>query len=461
MLRTEKEHNGQIKFFDNWIPKEFTQLSEELEKVDKLLDDGRFYEPIRDKIKKENKSSFRGRPTIPIDSYIRMMYLKFSRKLSYRTLVEEVGDSFCWRKFCHFDLTDKIPDMSTLKKLTKRFGAEAIKEINEALISATKEKKIIRGKKMRTDTTAVESNIRYPTDAGLISDAVRVITRTVKKIQKAGGATRAKFRDRSRSVRKSILYISKIAKRRTGEARKEILKEVTRLVTIFENVVERGRLVYRNSRAKAQSDRFIQGQRDYLSEMIYRGEEIVKQAKRVLSGDVHIPGRKVSVFEPNASVIKKDKPGKKVEFGRKTVITETDHGVISHYDVLEGNPSDKGLLIPELDYHISIFGRPPEELSTDRGYYTAENERSARERGVKRVSMPKPGKKSKSRKEYESQYWFKRLQRFRAGSEAKISLLKRKHSMRRSLSRGWEGAETSWIGWSVLACNLWVIAKHV
>jgi len=130
------------------------------------------------------------------------MYLKFRYQLGYETLVQEVDDSIKWKKFCHIPLDKKVPHSTTLIKLTNLYGSEMVEELNHLLVQKAAEEKIIRGRSLRVDTTVVPSDIHYPTDASLLSDGIRVITRTVKQIKKAGAAIRTDFHNRQRTVKK-------------------------------------------------------------------------------------------------------------------------------------------------------------------------------------------------------------------------------------------------------------------
>ncbi|GFN23397.1 hypothetical protein TAMC210_17140 [Thermanaeromonas sp. C210] len=174
MLRLK---DPQLTLWDALLPSDLVQLNPELARVDELLDDDRFMAPFISRFEARL-----GRPTIPIETYLRLMYLKHRYGLGYEVLVQEVNDSIKWRRFCRIPLTHKVPHATTLIKLTKRCGPGVVEELNKALVQEAREKKIIRGKKLQVDTTVVEANIHHPTDAGLLADGVRVITRTVKKI---------------------------------------------------------------------------------------------------------------------------------------------------------------------------------------------------------------------------------------------------------------------------------------
>lgn len=135
-----------------------------------------------------------GRPTIPIERYLRLMYLKFYYKWGYEVLVREVSDSIMLRHFSRIPLLQKVPHSTTLCKLTRRAGAAAVKELKEVLRDKARAQKLIRGRKMQTDTTVIEADIHYPTDAGLLADGVRIITRTVNKVKKPSGRLAEGFR---------------------------------------------------------------------------------------------------------------------------------------------------------------------------------------------------------------------------------------------------------------------------
>ena len=176
----------------------------ELRVVDAVLDDQRFLEPFRGRF-----SARRGRYTIPMETYLRMMYLKTKYQLGYESLVEEVTDSVSWRRFCRISLSGRVPDASTLIKLTNGPCQGLADEVHDALVRELAKKKVLRGRKVRVDTTVVEADIHYPTDADLLADGVRVVTRTVRKLQQAGIATSVRFRNVTRSVRKRLLRLAK------------------------------------------------------------------------------------------------------------------------------------------------------------------------------------------------------------------------------------------------------------
>ena len=159
------------------LPAELRELPPELGKVDAVLDDDRFLVPFRSRL-----TASIGRPTIPIETYLRLMYLKHRYGLGYETLCREVSDSFTWRRFCRIALDGRVPDPTTLMKLTKRLGPGLLEELNAELLSLAVERKVLRSRRLRVDSTLVESDTRYPTDSGLCAHAVSRLTRLSRRV---------------------------------------------------------------------------------------------------------------------------------------------------------------------------------------------------------------------------------------------------------------------------------------
>lgn len=450
MLRLK---NDQMDLWESIFPKESFPVNEELEAVDHILSDEQFFEPY---IKKYNEVM--GRPTVPVDTYHRMMYINYRYQLSYEQLEHEINDSIAWRRFCRVQFHELAPDGTTLCKLTKKYGEDTIQRINEMILEKYKEKKVIRGKKLRTDTTVVHANIHYPTDAGLLTDCIRTITRTVTKLKERGVKIKERFNSHLRNAKRTLLGMSKSSRARTGESKKSVSKGNGKLVELTKKTVSKAQRIFR--RIRKSKNPGIRKLREEFKKARAITEEIISQTEEVLKGNTHIPDRKVSIFDTGAIPIKRGKSHTPTEFGRKVVLQEAERGVITGYDVPEGNPRDVGLVDQVLNTHKRVFGRLPEEFAADRGYYSQEKEEELKSLGVDKVCIPALGKTSKQRKRYQRQFWFKRLLRFRAGSESTISNLCRMFSFRRSLSQSNEGAK-SWIGWSIFSYNLWRYAVWV
>lgn len=453
MLRSRNKNTDQLSLVDEWLPKSYFSLPDELEKVDKLLSDERFIEPFA-----KHFSRSCGRPSTPIDVYLRMMYLKRRYGLGYERLCKEVADSITWRRFCHIRLEDDVPDFTTLAKLTKKFGDKALEELNDLLIHKAVDEKLIRSRKVRVDSTVVQADIHHPTDARLLSDGVRVLTRIVKKIKQAGSAIGAKFRDRTRSVKKRLLSITKFSKRRTDQAKAEVMTKVKEIAAICREVIGQAEKVSTMTRTEIPrkgASRVSKVERlvTELDSAISVVKKVIFQTDKVIRGMKSIPERVVSIFDQGARPIRRGKERADTEFGRKVFLAESEEKLIVSYKVLEGNPADRQEAVPMAQKVQSTLGRSLDEFAADRGFHSNQNEAGLEALGIKHVAIPKPGKCSAKRKEIEGASWFKRLRRWRSGGEATISLLKRKYGLNRCLFKGSDGT-AAWVGISVFTHNV-------
>jgi IS5 family transposase len=428
-------------------------MNEELTRVDTLFDDERFFAPFRERF-----GTRMGRPTTAVATYLGMMYLKHRYQLGYEVLVKEVKDSFAWRRFCHLSLDDRVPDSTTLIKLTHKYGEDTVRALNDALVLKLKEGKVVRGRKLRIDTTVVESDIHHPTDTGLLTDGIRVITRVVSKLKKVVPGIGSRFVKHTRKAKKVYLGLMKVMKGRTGKDDSALKRARDKLVKIAGEVIADSRAVQAELELLQEKSPLVNRLRWQLGEWIEAAEKVVRQTQEVIKGNRHLPRRLVSLFDVDARPIKRGKARTDTEFGRKVLLGETDHGIITIYQVLDENPSDTALLKPVVRGHRRLFRKRLKAVAGDRGFYSQPNEDWLKDNGVRRVSIPKRGKVREDRRRYQKQSWFKRLQRFRAGIEARISLLKRKFGLKRSLMRGSPGVNI-WVGQGILAHNLWQAAR--
>lgn len=203
--------------WDAILPEQCLGLPAGLAEVDVLLDDPRFFEPFRPYF-----SARRGRPSIPMEWFLRLMFLRFRYKLGFEMLCREVTDSLAWRRFCRIPLGVDVPHPSTLEKIVERCGQTCIDALNEALLAKAHEDKLIKTDQVRTDTTVVAANVAYPTDSGLLAKGVARLSVLVGRAKDAGLATRTTFRDRTRSMRRRAHHIAAWLRRRNEDARQEV-----------------------------------------------------------------------------------------------------------------------------------------------------------------------------------------------------------------------------------------------
>lgn len=454
MLRLRQALADQRAFFEEFLPPELRDLPEDLAKLDRWLDDERFFRPFLNHYHQQL-----GRPSIPAESYLRMIALKHQYGLSDRRLCELVQDRISWRRFCRIPWNQPVPHPSSLSKIRRRLdedGGDHMALLNEHLVRKATEEGLLKARKIRVDTTVIGANIHHPTDASLVYDGIRVITRLVKRVQALGAGTCQRFQDRTRSVRKKLLAITKVLRRRTGEAVREVRRITGEIAEIGRKVLRAAARILEE--ARVSRDATVKRVTARLMTVQEHVRRIIEQAHQVNEGHVNIPDRLVSVFDPDARPIRRGKLDHPTEFGYKIRLTESGEGLITEYRVVQGNPPDSSLLVDGVREHCRRVGREPTGVVTDRGFLSPENERALTELGVEHVSIPCRGKPSIKRCGYERQSWFRRLQSWRAGEEATISVLKRRYGLDRTLYRGEEGSRR-WVGGAIWGYNLHRIAQ--
>jgi len=453
---------NQPSLWESVLPPEVRRMSPLLEQVDRWLDDESFFAPFRGHF-----SALFGRPSIPIEVYLRMMFLKYQYRLGYESLCREVSDSISWRIFCRLNLDGSVPAPSTLSKITTRCGEAAVLGLNDALLARADAAKLVKTGKVRADTTVVSANVRYPTDSGLLAHAVTLIGRLVERIKAAGGASRTVFRDSSDAATTKVHAIGAKLKLRTAEAKQEaqatVLRLTGELADLAQQAVDDAAAVLANARrALARVTGRQRGKLhkaiNELSTMATRAVQVVTQTRRRVAGDkVDSATRLVSLHDPDARPIVKGRLGKPVEFGYKAQVVDNEDGLVLDYDVKTGNPPDAEQFVPAIKRVRKRLGRVPQQATGDRGYGEAAVDRELEELGVTTVVIPRKGKPGKARQEMEHSPGFRELVKWRTGSEGRISYLKRRYGWNRSLADGRDRTAT-WCGYGVLAHNLVKVA---
>lgn len=431
-----KAISQQMSFGDGFIDASLYQLDEELKKVDELLSRGQLLKPFEE-VFDENM----GRPGTPAGIYLRMMYLKFRWGLSYEEVEIEVRERLSWRYFCHLSLMEPVPDATTLIKLNQRFGEERVADLNKQLVGHLVKHRAIKPRRIRIDSTTLEAHIAYPTDIGILHQAVRTLSRTASSLGQ-------KIVSHVRATKKALARWGASSKAKPKERKvqgKKILRKVAQLAG--------DTLAQSHQAFKQLSATVASPLKQEFSQTIELTAKLIEQTQDKLAGKP-ISERIVSFFDPEARAIVKGKLDKPVEFGRTLQLVQDDSGVIVHYEIHRGNPSDKSELISLVRQTKKVLKQAPRELATDRGYYSSENLNKLSRLGVRRVGIPKIGRLSRTERRRQHRRWFKELQRFRCGIEAGISLLKRRFSLGRVLAKG-SPATAVWTGFAIFAFNLW------
>ena len=428
-----------------------------LREIDTLLEDEAVIETVARGLEARwPQSRRRGRPGTPAEVALRMLILKHLFDWSYDDLEREVRANLVYRAFTRID-ADEVPDAKTILKIAQALGPEVIEQLHRQVIEVAKRAGVTHGRRFRIDTTVVETNVHYPTDSSLLQDGVRVLTRTMQRASAALGDRRGRIRDRRRSVGRRGLIIGRQA--RSPETRDALVRSYRQLMATTRAVVRDAatmvrRITHRIRRVPAVVATTLTQARRRLQEMQPLIARVLAQTRaRLLGGDTHVADKVLSVFEPHTEAIRKGKIAKPTEFGKLVTIQESEHQIITAYEVHATRPADMTLWTPALDRHIEVFGRAPDIAAADRGFSSAKNEDAAVARGVRRVILPRQGRTTAARRAYERQRWFRRGQRWRVGCEGRISVLKRRHGLRRCRYHGPAGV-ARWVGLGVIADNL-------
>lgn len=456
----------QLAFADGFIADEVTDLWEPwMRQVDEVINDDQLLELIQAELSKRiKKSRTRGRPATTAEVSLRLLLLKHLRDWSYAVLVREVRANLVYRQFTRIG-GGVVPDDKTVARIARQLGPQVIQQLQQRVVEIARERKVISGRRMRVDTTVVETNIHYPTDSSLIGDGVRVLTRLMKRATAIWSGIGIKLRDRTRSVKRRILQIGRVSRDKSEKGRQRLRQAYEKLLSIAGRVVGQAKQFAQQlgekSKSRGRTRQVLVKTRQQLETFTLRLEQVIRQARqRVIGGDTRAEGKIVSIFEPQTEVIRKGKAGKPTEFGKLLKVQEAENQIVTHYEVFEQRPSDSELLTPSLEKHIEQFGRPPYTATADAGFYSAANEAAAEQMGVKQVSIPSHSTKSEKRKQRQKRPWFKKAQRWRTGCEGRISVLKRRHGLNRCRYKGQDGMKR-WTGFSVIADNLINIGTHL
>ena len=436
-------------------------------KVDELLEKDELVEIVYKALQQRHpKSGTLGRKGTPAEVVLRLLVLKHLKNWSYETLEKEVRPNLVYREFTRIG-GEPVPDAKTMVRWGTALGSEVIRQIHKRVVEASQETRVVSGRKLRVDTTVVETNIHYPTDSGLLGDWVRVLTRTMKYIQREAGRAGTRLRDRLRSVKYRLIEISRAAKGRSPQAQEKIQRGYEKLMDTTRQVL---------SQAKTFVEEVVSGIKpattplgeirlkawvEQLKHFSQLTERVLEQTQaRIIDGNTHFQDKVLSLFEDHTEAIRKGKAAKPTEFGKMVKIQEAEHQIITDYEVFEKRPVDADLLMPSIETHELLLDRLPQLVAADAGFFSADNQTKAQEKGVEKLAVPNKKTRSKAQWAHQRQRWFRRAQRWRVGCEGRISVLKRQHGLPRCRYHGMEGMER-WVGLAVIANNLTQIGKRL
>jgi IS5 family transposase len=476
------------------VPQLQLRFEPELAELDRLLDDDVLFGQVKgDWQRRWPQSAVTGRPSTPVEVLLRLLVVKHLSQWSYEQTERFVADSLVLRQFCRLAL-EPVPDHTTLLRWANLLHPATLHRLLERVTELARSLRVTRGRKLRLDSTVVETDIHYPADSALLVDGVRVLSRLLRRAKDAvgsrsaaasGGGTAARrglWRDRTRAATRLARRIGATLVRRPRGAAPQPAASPSGAAGADGTALRRalyGRLLavaHASCRQAAQVRTMVEAGaarrasgpppalarlRAALERFLPLVEQVIRQThRRVLQGEQPPAREKVfSLCEPHTAAIRRGKVRRPTEFGAKLLLDEVEGGLVTGYTVGAGNADDAASLPASLRHHQACFGRPPQLLAADRHYFSLANERLATALGVRQVVLPKqgrPGKEEPARQARERAPWFRRGCRFRAGIEGRISVLRRRFGLHRCRAHGPAGLER-WVGWGLLAHNLRVI----
>lgn len=440
-----------------------------LQELDWILEDPELFRLVRGDMARHYKHSKYGRHPVPIEVTLRMIVLRRRKQWSYRQIEQEVRDSPSYRGWVRI-YDQRVPDHTTLNDLERVVQVKTQHQINDRLLVLAQSKNLTHGYKLRLDASVTETNIRYPTDSGLLLDGVRILSRWLecavpflsKKLLERGLC-----RNRVRSARRRARLIGQWSRSVPKQEHHRQVKKKA-ITHIYAELIETASASLEQA-SQVQEQLSRQKNNEMVGALVLQMNElqplvkrVIDQAtRRVLKGETVPAQEKVaSLWEPHTQIIRRGKPQPhETEFGHKVNYAEVEHGLISDWQVEAfGNPPDAQMLPPMLRAHCKHFGHAPHVLAGDRGLFSPANERLAQDLGVEEIAIPQTGERSPERIAYEKQDWFKQDQCFRNGIEGRISVVKRTVQLRRCPAHAEDGFER-WVGTGILVANLVIIAR--
>ena len=458
MPRTAKP---QISFADWELLQQGILLEPLLQSISDFLDDHKeMIEAVRRDLQRGLKNPGTGRNGLAPQQVLRSLILMRIKNWNYRELRERIADGYTLRQFTDF-YCQPVPKHGAFNRAFNRLTPQTLQAVNELVVQAAVDLGLEDGQKLRVDSTVVQTDVHHPTDNTLLWDVVRVVTRLIGRLAEAVQQRIRGFRKRTRAARRRMQEIQRLTPKQRYERQTEKYRE---LIGVTEEVVDSAqRVVAQTRKARGKNlvaDLAIGELRKEIDHYCELGERVIDQARRrVLQGEQVPNTEKIySIFESHTDLIKRGKVQTPLEFGHKVFLAESAQGLITQYQVLEGNPCDEQQVEPSLEHHKETFGHAPELYGSDRGFFSEKNVNSCKRNGVKVVCIPqRGGKKTRVREAYEKSLAFKKGQRFRAGIEGRISVLFRGRGMKRCPAEGRQRFELG-VGAAVLANNLMRIA---
>jgi len=451
----------QISFADLEFMSQGIELDPILQGISHFIDEHpKIVERVRRDLERGLKRPATGRSGLTAQQVFRSLTLMRVKSWDYRELRERIADGYTLRRFARF-YSKPVPKHDAFNRAFNRLTPKTLEAVNDAVVRAAVACGLEDGKKLRVDTTVVETDVHWPTDGTLLWDSVRVITRLIEDLDARVPRGVGRFTKRTLCARRRMQEIQRMTPK---QRQTQNVPRYRELIRVTEQVVKEARAVVDRTKdergCSLMDETIIKALLAQIQQFCRLADRVIDQARRrVLQGE-QVPTREklYSIFEPHTDLIKRGKVQKPVEFGHKVFLAESARGLITQYRVLDGNPTDEEHVGPSLARHKKLFGCPPDLYASDRGFHSVSNVKECTDADVALVCIPqRGGTRTPQQRAHEKTPAFKKGQRFRAGIEGRISVLFRGRGMKRCLAEGRERLELL-VGAAVLANNLMRIA---
>lgn len=395
-----------------------------------------------------------GRDGMTAEQVLRCAILKQLRELTYDDLEYYLADSLSFRAFVKFRM-GQYPSKSALQSNIKSLSEDTWIAIHQFIVAYADDEKLEKGRKIRLDSTVVESDIHSPSDSTLLWDGVRIITRWLIEGKEFSPQPCYLFSDHRRVVKKRLFKIQNTNKQKDRDvAYKDMLLYASKVCGYAEPAAEElftyeGYDVLDMFRARNLAEK--------LTRAVNLLNKVIDQTERRVFKNEKVPASEkvVSFFETHTDIIVKG--NRKTEYGHKIFLTGGPSNLIIDCLIERGNPADSDRFQQLLDRQKNYYGRLPRQTSADGGFASKENLGYAKDHHVKDVVFSK--KRGLSVMDMAKSNWvFRKLKNFRAGIEANISTLKRAYGLDRCSWSGWQGFK-QYVWSNIVSYNLLVLAR--
>lgn len=452
-MRTKKSNEQYLNFAGESSLQIVNEYRKKYEALSAILDDNvNLLLPAHQDWVELLSTSQEGREGYTSEQLLRALVVMFLEGKSYRNTVILIDNSEFLQYFVRLGVKETM-DYTFLNKAYNALRSTTLDTMNEILTGYAITEEMISGEKQRMDTTVYETNIHYPTDSSLLWDSFRTVSRLVGDLQKELPQLNLRHRFHDRKVKKLATFIARSASSKSQSTQRKVKQDYAKLIKRVRWIHGVGKQAGEKAFA---ADYDVPGLNHYLPLVA----QIVEQAeKRIIKGEKVPPDAKLySLFEEHTELIVRGKAGKAIELGHKILIAQTGEKYIHHYKVMEQRIEDKELLLPAVEAHKDMFGDYPEVLSTDKGFYESMKQIISLEAKITTVSIAKKGRRNQVEYERETTEEFIDGQRFRAGSEGSISVLKRAFKLGKCLFKGFKNYAAS-VGFAVLCHNLVLLTR--